>query len=325
MKAIVQNTYGSADVLQLRDIAAPVPGRGEVLVRVRAAGADPGVWHMMTGVPYLMRVLGFGFRRPRVPVRGLALAGVVEAVGPEAGTFRPGDEVCGVCRSGSFAEYAVARQDLLVPKPAGLSFEQAAALPVSGVTALQAVRDQARVRAGQHVMVIGAGGGVGTYVVQLAKAERATVTAVCGPGKADLARSIGADHVIDYTRTEIGASGARYDVIIDTAGSRPLPVPPRALAPRGTLVLVGGESYDRPVLTGMARLASIPLRSLFTRQRLRSFIARQKAADLRALTELARSGTLTPVIGRTYPLADAADAIRDIAAGHASGKGVITV
>ena len=325
MRAIVQDTYGSADVLQLRDIAAPVPGRGEVLVRVRAAGADPGVWHTMTGVPYLMRVLGFGFRRPRVPVRGLALAGVVEAVGPEAGTFRPGDEVCGVCRSGSFAEYAVARGGLLVPKPAGLSFEQAAALPVSGVTALQAVRDQAKVRAGQHVMVIGAGGGIGTYVVQLAKAEGATVTAVCGPAKAELARSIGADHVIDYTRTEISASGTRYDVIIDTAGSRPLPVLQRALAPRGTLVLVGGESYDRPVLTGMARQASVPLRSLFTRQRLRSFIARQKAADLRALTELAQSGTLTPVIGRTYPLAGAADAIRDIAAGHASGKGVITV
>ena len=298
MKAIVQDTYGSADVLQLRDIAAPVPGRGEVLVRVRAAGADPGVWHMMTGVPYLMRVLGFGFRRPRVPVRGLALAGVVEAVGPEAGTFQPGDEVCGVCRSGSFAEYAVARQDQLVPKPAGLSFEQAAALPVSGVTALQAVRDQARVRAGQHVMVIGAGGGIGTYVVQLAKAEGATVTAVCGPAKAELARS---------------------------GGSRPLRDLQRALTPRGTLVLVGGDSYDRPVLTGMARQASIPLRSLFTRQRLRSFIAREKAADLRALTELAQSGTLTPVIGHTYPLADAADAIRDIAAGHASGKGVITI
>jgi NADPH:quinone reductase-like Zn-dependent oxidoreductase len=255
----------------------------------------------------------------------MALAGVVEAVGPEAGTFQPGDEVCGVCRSGSFAEYAVARDGLLVPKPAGLSFEQAAALPVSAVTALQAVRDQAKVRAGQHVMVIGAGGGVGTYVVQLAKAERATVTAVCGPGKADLARSIGADHVIDYTRTEIGASGARYDVIIDTAGSRPLPDLQRALTPRGTLVLVGGDSYDHPVLIGMARQASMPLRSLFTRQRLRTFIARQKAADLRALTELAQSGTLTPVIGHTYPLADAADAIRDIAAGHAAGKGVIIV
>ena len=162
-------------------------------------------------------------------------------------------------------------------------------------------------------------------MVQLAKAEGATVTAVCGPAKAELARSIGADHVIDYTRTEIGASGVRYDVIIDTAGGRPLPVLQRALAPRGTLVLVGGESYDRPVLTGMARQASIPLRSLFTRQRLRSFIAREKAADLRALTELAQSGTLTPVIGRTYPLARAADAIRDIAAGHASGKGVITI
>jgi NADPH:quinone reductase-like Zn-dependent oxidoreductase len=325
MKAIVQDRYGSADVLQLRDIGQPVPGDGEVLVQVRAAGADPGVWHMMAGVPYLMRVIGFGFRRPKVPVRGLALAGVVVAAGPGATRFQPGDEVFGTCRSGSFAEYAVARDGLLVPKPAGLSFEQAAALPVSGVTALQAVRDQAKVRAGQHVMVIGAGGGVGTYVVQLAKAEGATVTAVCSPAKADLARSIGADHVIDYTRTEIGASGARYDVIIDTAGSRPLPDLQRVLTPRGTLVLVGGESYDHPVLTGMTRQASLPLRSLFTRQRLRTFIAGQKAADLRALTELAQSGTLTPVIGRTYPLADAADAIRDIAAGHTTGKGVITI
>ena len=325
MKAIVQDAYGSADVLKMRDIAAPVPGRGEVLVRVRAAGADPGVWHMMTGVPYLMRVLGFGFRRPKVPVRGLALAGVVEAVGPEVTALQAGDEVCGVCRSGSFAEYAVAKPDRLVPKPAGLSFEQAAALPVSAVTALQAVRDQARVRAGQRVMVIGAGGGTGTFAVQLARAEGATVTAVCGPAKADLARSLGASEVIDYTRTEIGAGGARYDVIIDTAGSRPLPVLQRALAPRGTLVLVGGDRYDHPVLFGMARQASLPLRSLFTRQRLRTFIAREKAADLRLLTQLAESGALTPVIGRTYPLASAADAIRDIAAGHASGKGVITI
>ena len=219
----------------------------------------------------------------------------------------------------------MARDDRLAAKPASLTFEQAAALPVSAVTALQAVRDQARVRAGQRVLVIGAGGGVGTFAVQLAKADGATVTGVCGPAKADLVRSIGADHVIDYTRTEIDASGVRYDVIIDTAGGRPLPVLQRALAPRGTLVLVGGESYDRPVLTGMARQASIPLRSLFTRQRLRSFIARENAADLRALTELAESGALTPVIDRTYPLADAADAIRDIAAGHASGKGVITI
>jgi NADPH:quinone reductase-like Zn-dependent oxidoreductase len=219
----------------------------------------------------------------------------------------------------------VAKDGLLVPKPAGLSFEQAAALPVSAVTALQAVRDQARVRAGQRVMVIGAGGGIGTFAVQLARAEGATVTAVCGPAKADLARSLGASEVIDYTRTGIDADGVRYDVIIDTAGSRPLPVLQRALAPRGTLVLVGGERYDRPVLTGMARQASVPLRSLFTRQRLRSFIARQKATDLRTLTQLAESGTLTPVIGRTYPLATAADAIRDIAAGHASGKGIITV
>ena len=205
MKAIVQDVYGSADVLKLREIGQPSPGDGEVLVQVRAASADPGVWHMMTGVPYLMRVIGFGFRRPKVPVRGLALSGVVVAAGPGATRFQPGDEVFGTCRSGSFAEYAVAREDRLAAKPAALTFEQAAALPVSALTALQAVRDQAKVRAGQRVLITGAGGGVGTFAVQLAKARGASVTGVCGPAKADLVRSIGANSVIDYTRQEIDA------------------------------------------------------------------------------------------------------------------------
>jgi len=279
----------------------------------------------MAGVPYLMRVIGFGYRRPKVPVRGLALAGVVVAAGPGATRFQPGAEVFGTCRSGSFAEYAVAREDRLAAKPAALTFEQAAALPVSGLTALQAVRDQARVREGQSVMITGAGGGIGTFAVQLAKASGASVTGVCGPAKAELVRSIGADSVIDYTRTEIGADGSRYDVIIDISGSRPLSVLRRALAPRGVLVLTGGDRYDRPVLIGMSRQASAPFRSVFTGQRLRSFIAKENAADYRALAGLAESGAITPVIDRTYPLADAAEAIRRIASGHATGKGIITI
>jgi NADPH:quinone reductase-like Zn-dependent oxidoreductase len=325
MKAIVQDVYGSADVLKLRDVDRPSPGDGQVLVQVRAAGADPGVWHLMTGVPYLMRVIGFGFRRPKVPVRGLALVGVVAAAGPGVTRFRPGDEVLGTCRSGSFAEYAVAREDRLAPKPAGVSFEQAAALPVSALTALQAVRNQARVRAGQRVLITGAGGGIGTFAVQLAKARGASVTGVCGPAKADLVRSVGAGSVIDYTRQEIDHDGTRYDVIIDISGSRPLSLLRRALAPRGTLVVVGGDRYDRPVLTGMSRTLRAPLLSIFTGQRLRAFIARENAADYQTLAALAESGALTPVIDRTYPLADAAEAIRHIAAGHAAGKGVITI
>jgi NADPH:quinone reductase-like Zn-dependent oxidoreductase len=325
MKAIVQDVYGSADVLKLREIGQPSPGDGEVLIQVRAAGADPGVWHMMTGVPYLMRVIGFGFRRPKVPVRGLALSGVVVTAGPGATRFQPGDEVFGTCRSGSFAEYAVAREDRLTAKPATLTFEQAAALPVSALTALQAVRDRARVQAGQRVLITGAGGGIGTFAVQLAKARGASVTGVCGPAKADLVRSIGADAVIDYTRQEIDADGKRYDVIIDISGSRPLSVLRRALAPRGVLVLTGGDRYDRPVIAGMSRQTRAPFLSMFTSQRLIAFIASERATDYQALAQLAESGAITPVIDRTYALADAADAIRRIAAGHATGKGIIVI
>jgi NADPH:quinone reductase-like Zn-dependent oxidoreductase len=325
MKAIAQDVYGSADVLQVRDVDRPSPGAGEVLVQVRAAGADPGVWHLMTGVPYLMRVIGFGFRRPKVPVRGLALAGVVAAAGPGATRFRPGDEVFGTCRSGSFAEYAVAREDRLAAKPTSLSFEQAAALPVSALTALQAVRNHANVQAGQRVMITGAGGGIGTFAVQIAKAHGATVMGACGPAKADLVLSLGADSVLDYTREEIGQGGARYDVIIDIAGNRTLSLLRRALAPRGTLVVVGGSRYDRPVLTGMSRSVRTPFLAMLTGQRLRAFIARENAADYQTLAKLTESGALTPVIDRTYPLADAAEAIRRIATGHATGKSIIRI
>jgi len=325
MKAIAQDVYGSADVLELRDIDRPSIGADEVLVKVRAAGLDPGVWHLMTGLPYLVRAMGFGLRRPKVTVRGRDLAGVVEAVGAGVTRVRPGEEVYGTCERGSFAEYAAAPQRWLAAKPANVSFEQAAVVPVSGVTALQGVRDGGRVQPGHAVMVIGAAGGVGSFAVQIAKAFGATVTGVCGPSKADLVRSLGADGVLDYTREEIDRDGARYDVVIDTAGNRPLSLLRRAMTPHGTLVLVGGEHGRGRVLGGFDRQLRAPLVSLFVGQRLRGLIAKDRAEDLQALTRLIESGAVTPVIDRRYPLADTPDAIRYLAEGHAAGKVVITI
>ncbi|MGA3488129.1 NAD(P)-dependent alcohol dehydrogenase [Micromonosporaceae bacterium DT55] len=326
MKAIVQDVYGPADVLELRDIDRPSVGDDEVLVRVRAAGVDPGVWHVMTGRPYLLRAVGFGLRRPKVPVRGRDLAGVVEAVGARVTRLRPGDEVYGTCESGSFAEYATARQDRLAIKPANLSFEQAAVTPISGMTALQGLRDCAGLRPGQRVMVIGAAGGVGSFAVQIAKAFGATVTGVCSTAKVDLVGSLGAADVIDYTHSRIDVNGTRYDVIIDTAGNRPVSLLRRALTPRGTLVLVGGENGGGRLLGGYDRqMLRAPLMSIFTSQRLRNLMAKEHAADLEELGQLIDSGAVTPVIDRAYPLADAADAIRHLAQGHAAGKTVVTV
>jgi len=325
MKAIVQDTYGPADVLELRDIDQPPVGDDEVLVRVRAAGVDPGVWHLMTGEPYLLRAIGFGLRRPKVAVRGRDLAGVVEAVGARVTRLRPGDEVYGTCESGSFAEYATAPQGRLAPKPANISFEQAAVTPISGITALQGLRDCAHVQPGQQVMVIGAAGGVGTFAVQIAKALGANVTGVCSTSKADLVRSLGADDVIDYTHNEIDCNGPRYDVIIDTAGNRSLALLRRALTPRGTLVLVGGEHGGGPLLAGFDRQLRAPLLSMFVGQRLRALMAKERGEDLDELGRLIQSGAVTPVIERTYALHDAPDAIRHLAKGHAAGKIVVTV
>ncbi len=325
MKAIAQDAYGSADVLGMRDIGRPSIGDDEVLVRVRAAGVDPGVWHLMTGQPYLVRAMGFGLRKPKVAVRGRDVAGVVEAVGAHVTRFGPGDEVYGTCESGSFAEYAAARQGRLAAKPASLSFEQAAVVPISGVTALQGVRDCGRVQPGHQVMVIGAAGGVGSFAVQIAKALRARVTGVCSASKADLVRSLGADDVIDYARDEIDRDGPRYDVIIDTAGNRPLPLLRRAMTPHGTLVLVGGEHGRGRLLGGFGRQLRAPLASIFTGQRLRGLTARERAEDLITLSELIEAGKITPVIDRAYPLADAPDAIRYLADGHAAGKLVVTI
>lgn len=324
MRAIAQDQYGPADVLELREIAKPSIGDDQVLIEVRAAGVDPGVWVLMTGRPYFARLI-FGLRRPRVAVRGRDVAGVVAEVGSAVTRLRPGDEVYGTCESGSYAEYAVARQGRLALKPASLSFMQAAAVPVSGQTALQAVRDKGRVQPGQHVMVIGAAGGVGSYAVQIAKAFGATVTGVCSTAKADMVRSIGADDIIDYTRSEIDCNGPRYDVVIDTAGMRPLSLLRRAVAPRGTLVLVGGGQADRPVLGGLDRTLRAQLLSMFVRQKLRNLIAKEQAEDIEELGRLIESGDVTPVIDRTYALAEAPDAIRYLADGHAAGKIVIRV
>ncbi|MEU7888188.1 NAD(P)-dependent alcohol dehydrogenase [Microbispora bryophytorum] len=329
MKAIVQDTYGPADVLELRDIDRPSIGDEEVLVEVRAAAVDPGVWVLMTGTPYLARA-GFGLRRPKVPVRGRDVAGVVTAVGAGVTRFRPGQEVYGTCPGGSLAEYAKAPQDRLAPKPADLTFEQAAAVPVSGMTALQAVRDVAGVRPGQRVLVIGASGGVGSFAVQIAKALGASVTGVCAAAKAEFVRSLGADDVIDYAHEEIDRDGARYDVVVDTAGNRPLSLLRRALTPRGTLVIVGGGHAAYRFTGGMGRTVRAPLLSLFTGsmfrgQRLRPTFSRERAEHLEELTRLIESGAVVPEIDRAYPLAEAPDAIRHLMEGHPAGKVVVTV
>jgi NADPH:quinone reductase-like Zn-dependent oxidoreductase len=324
MKAIVQDKYGPADVLQMRDIDKPSASEDEVLVEVRAAGVDPGVWVCMTGQPYAARAW-FGLTRPRAAVRGRALAGVVAAVGPGVQRFRPGDEVYGTSPRGTYAEYAATSWRRLAPKPAVLSFEQVAAVPISGVTALEAVRDCGQVQPGHTVMVIGAAGGIGSFAVQIARAYGASVTGVCSTGKADLVRSLGAEDVIDYTSSEVDRDGPRYDVIIDTAGCRPLSLLRRALTPRGTLVLAGGGHDAGGLLGGYSRQMRAPLASMLTSQRLRGLASRERAKDLEELGNLIESGEVTPVVGRTYPLAQAPDAIRYLAEGHPYGKVVITV
>jgi NADPH:quinone reductase-like Zn-dependent oxidoreductase len=323
MKAIVQDAYGSADVLQLREIERPVVGDGEVLVRVHAAGIDQGVWHVMAGLPYLIRIAGFGLRAPKNPVRGLDVAGRVEAVGENVTEFQPGDGVFGTC-NGSFAEYACARADRLAPKPANLTFEQAAAVPISGYAALQAVRDQGKVRPGQRVLIIGAGGGVGTFAVQLAKAFGAEVTGVASTTKAELVRSIGADRVIDYTREDFADGRNRYDVILDIAGNRSLSHLRRALTREGTLVIVGGEGGGK-WLGGIDRQFRAHLLSPFVRQKLGTWISKERPEDLEELRELLEAGTLMPIVDKTFPLSEVPEAIRYLREGRARGKVVIVV
>jgi NADPH:quinone reductase-like Zn-dependent oxidoreductase len=323
MKAIVRDTYGSADVLELRDINEPVAEHDEVLVRVHAAGVDQGVWHVMAGLPYPIRLAGYGLRAPKTAVLGADVAGVVEAVGSDVTRFRPGDEVFGIAK-GSYAEYARAREDKLAPKPANLAFEQAAVVAISGLTALQGLRDHAKVRPGQEVLIIGASGGVGTYAVQVAKALGAEVTGVCSTTKVDMVRSIGADHVIDYAREDFAQGEQRYDVILDIGGNSSLSRLRRALTPKGTLVIAGGETDGR-WLGGTDRQLRALLLSPFVGQKLGTFVSRENHEDMIVLKDLIEAGKVAPVIDRTYPLSEVPEAIRYMRDGRACGKVVISV
>jgi NADPH:quinone reductase-like Zn-dependent oxidoreductase len=322
MKAVVQDAYGTTDVLELRDVPVPEIADDEVLVRVRAAGVDAGVWHLMEGVPYAVRLVS-GLRSPKDPVRGVDVAGTVAAVGGNVTRFRPGDDVFGTC-AGSFAEYARAGEDKLAAKPADVSFEEAAAVPVSACTALQAVHHRGGVQAGQRVLVIGAAGGVGSFAVQIAKAYGAEVTGVCSTSKVELVRALGADHVIDYTVEDTTDPGLRYDLIIDIAGNRSLSSLRRLLTADGTVMLVGGEGGNRWV----GRLDR-PLRglvwSLFLRQKMRNFIATEPLEDLLTLKELIDAGKITVAVDRTHPLSEVPEAIRRQKDGKARGKLVITL
>ena len=323
MKAIVRDTYGSADILELRDIDKPEIADDEVLVRVHAAGVDRGVWHIMTGLPYPIRLAGYGLRAPKTPVLGADVAGVVQAVGTDVTRFQPGDEVFGIGK-GTFAEYARAPENKLAPKPANLTFEQAAVLAISGLTALQGLRDRGKVKPGQKVLIIGASGGVGTYAVQLAKAFGAEVAAVCSTAKVDMVRSLGADRVIDYTQEDFAVQEQRYDVILDIGGNPPLSRLRRALAPKGTLVIAGGETDGR-WLGGTDRQLRALLLSRFISQKLTTFISSENHQDMLVLKEFIESGKVTPVIDRSYPLCEAPEAIRYLEQGHARGKVAITV
>ena len=323
MRAVVQEGYGSVDVLRLARVARPEIAEDEVLIRVHAAGLDRGTWHLMTGRPYLMRVIGFGFRGPKSPVAGLDVAGTVVAVGSAVTRFAVGDEVFGIAR-GSFAEYAAAREAKLARKPGNLSFEQAAVVAVSVLPALQGLCDVGRLEAGQTVLVTGASGGVGSYAVQLAKAFGAEVTGVGSTGKLDLVRSLGADHVVDYTREDFADGTHHYDLILDVAGNPSLSRLRRALTPTGTAVIVGGEQGGRWT-GGFGRSLRAPVVSLFVRQRLAMVTSKERGSDLERVVALLEDGRVVPSLDRTYPLAQVPDAMRQLVAGEVRGKVAITV
>ena len=322
MHAILQDSYGSAEVLRSARITRPEIADHEVLLRVHAAGLDRGTWHLMTGTPYLMRVIGFGFRRPKNPVPGVDVAGTVVAVGSAVTRFAVGDEVFGMSR-GSFAEYAAAREDKLAHKPANASFEQAAAVGISGGTALQALT-AGRVQAGQRLLIIGASGGVGSFAVQLAKAAGAEVTGVCSTNKLDLVRNLGADRVVDYTREDFADGVHHYDLIIDIAGNSTLSRLRRALTPTGTAVIVGGESKGN-LTGGIDRQLRAMILTPFVSQRLTGLASKERASDLEVLAGHITAGAVTPSIDRTYPLDQVPEAMRHLAAGKVKGKTAITI
>ena len=325
MKAIAYQEYGSADVLELKDVRKPnVQGGDSVLVRVRAASANPYDWHFMRGVPYIARLMATGLRHPKHPVLGTDIAGVVEAVGNAVTRFQPGDEVFGFVGSGGFAEYVSAPERLLAVKPANLSFQQAATVPLAAVTAMQGLRDAGEVRSGQKVLIVGASGGVGTFAVQIAKWYGADVTGVCSTRNLEMVRSIGADHVIDYTREDFTRTGQQYDLIFQLAGTASPSACRRVLSPKGRLVLSSGDSPGR-IIGPVGRIIKAVLLSPFIGQTLRPLVAKPSRNDLQLLRELIEAGRVTPVIDRTYPLSEAADAIRYLETGHARGKVVVSM
>jgi NADPH:quinone reductase-like Zn-dependent oxidoreductase len=324
MKAIVQERFGPPDVLRLADIDVPEVGAGDVLVRVHAAALNPADWHILRGDPRVARLMGeVGLRRPKARVAGVDAAGVVEAVGANVRGLRNGDEVLGFCR-GAFAEYALAAADMVVAKPASLTFEQAAAIPIAATTALRGIRDVGGVKAGRQVLVNGASGGVGTYAVQIAAALGAEVTGVCSTHNVELVRSIGAAHVVDYTREDFADGRTKYDVILDNVSSLPLTRLRGALTRKGTLVLNGGGSPGH-VFGPVAGILRAVVANAFVSQRLRPLPSRQNREELLAVTGLIETGKLTPVVDRTYPLADTAEGLLHVEQGHARGKVVITV
>ncbi|MDI3210783.1 NAD(P)-dependent alcohol dehydrogenase [Arthrobacter sp. AL12] len=322
MEAIVQDRYGAVDALRHGRTARPEIAENEVLVRVHAAGLDRGTWHMMTGRPYLLRILGFGFRGPKNPVPGIDVAGTVAAVGSVVSRFAVGDAVYGMSR-GSFAEYAAVLEDKLAHKPSNLSFEQAAVVPISAGTALQAL-DAGRVERGQKVLILGASGGVGTYAVQLATSLGAEVTGVSSAGKTDLVLSLGAERALDYTQDDFADGTRRYDLILDIGGNPPLSRLRRALTPTGTAVIVGGEEGGSWT-GGFGRSLRAPLLSMFVRQRLTMLASQERASDLERLTSLIEAGEVTPSVDRTYALEEVAEAMRQLEAGDVRGKIAITI
>jgi NADPH:quinone reductase-like Zn-dependent oxidoreductase len=323
MRAIVQDRYGSVDVLRLAQVPRPQIAVDEVLVQVRAAGLDRGTWHIMAGQPYLLRLIGFGLRAPKNRVPGLDVAGTVVSVGSAVTRFSTGDEVYGISR-GSFAEYAAVREDKLSRKPVNLTFEEAAVVPISAGTALQALTDLGKVAPGQRVLTIGASGGVGSYAVQLAKAFGAEVTGVCSTAKVDFVRSLGADHVVDYTCQDFADGANGYDLILDVAGNSSLSRLRSALTRTGTLVVVGGEEGGRWT-GGFGRSLRAPLLSPLVSQRLTLLASKERASDQERLTPLIEAGKVTPRVDRAYPLDRVPDAMQHLMAGDVRGKVAITI
>ena len=323
MKAVVQDRYGSPDVLQLKDVARPKPAAAELLVRVRSASVGAWDWHDMRGDPVVMRLIGLGLRQPKKPVLGLDMAGEVAAVGSDVTRFQPGDLVYGECGE-TFAEYTLAKEADLAPAPSGLSFAEAAAVPVAGATALLGLRDEARLQPGERVLIVGAAGGVGSFAVQIAKSMGAEVTGVCGHDSIGLVRSLGADHVIDYAEEDFTKRSECYDVIFQIAGKASARACRRSLTPKGRLILCSGDGGGR-VLGPIIRIAAAMLMSLFVSQKVRVYVAKVGTVNLEALSELINAGDVAPVIDATFPLSDAAEALRRFGGGHGPGKIVLTI